>query len=63
MRPEAIHAVFLLFPTLSNIADTPNGRLLAVGFILRSSKVVAEATKAPFLSPRQKSPLLSIWLS
>lgn len=62
-RPEAIHAVFLLFPTLSNIASTPNGRLLAVGFILRSSKVVAEETKASFLSSRQTSSLFSIWLS
>jgi len=62
-RPEAIHAVFLLFPTLSNIASTPNGRLLAVGFILGSSKVVAEEAKAHFLSARQTSSLLSIWPS
>lgn len=60
-RPEAIHAVFLLFPTLSNIASTPNGRLLAVGFIFRSSKIVAEETKAYFLSAGQTSPLLFIW--
>lgn len=29
-RKDSIKAAFLLFPTLSNMADTPNGKLLSV---------------------------------
>ncbi|KAK7680572.1 hypothetical protein QCA50_016354 [Cerrena zonata] len=28
-RPEAVNSVFLLFPTIANIGDTPNGRKLS----------------------------------
>lgn len=36
-RINAVAAVFFLFPTISHIARTPNGRVLAVGSLMRSS--------------------------
>ncbi|KDR85373.1 hypothetical protein GALMADRAFT_52315 [Galerina marginata CBS 339.88] len=40
-RPNGISAVFLLFPTISNIASTPNGKLLSPIFLPLSRSVLS----------------------
>lgn len=74
-RPKAILAVFLLFPTLSNIASTPNGRLLTPFFsplgrqVLSSlaglAKYLPESLLAFFFShwPKQQLGVLREFIS
>jgi len=39
-RPNDVNAAFLLFPTISNIGATPNGRLLTVRSLLSESSLI-----------------------
>ncbi|KAF8973573.1 hypothetical protein BDZ97DRAFT_1775751 [Flammula alnicola] len=60
--PDAITAVFLLFPTISNIGDTPNGRLLSPIFLPLSRSILSSLSiLAKHLPDRVLSILHSGW--
>lgn len=45
-RPAAVTAAFLLFPTISHIASTPNGRRLSVSILIHVNKRMSEPMKS-----------------
>jgi len=59
-RPEAIQSLFLLFPTISDIENTPNGKKLSVFFRPPFSRLIAHASLVTRLIP---GPLLSLMFS
>lgn len=40
-RPASVTAAFLLFPTISHIASTPNGRRLSVSILIHVNKRIS----------------------
>ena len=46
-RPNAVSGTFLLFPTITNIADTPNGRILSVCLFQLNVIVPVAMTRPP----------------
>lgn len=58
-RSDTITAAFLLFPTISNIADTPNGKLLSVSLLPTTCHLSIKVHK-PIFSPTFRRILSSL---
>lgn len=50
-RPDFVDSVFLLFPTITHIKDTPNGRKLSVGVSSLPKRQVAYVESLPVVVP------------